>query len=1647
MKWCAFKLNDFYIVDENSAYGPLVANQLGLVTDRSLIYRFNKPKTFNCNHKGFIVGFGTRVAGECKLIKVFDENGNSHIFYGCINVNVVKKLVCAGQICRKCCISHLRKLGAISQIILIKNNTSRKHRNDNLLLKGNHPEYGIFNNAQYNYVMTAINRWCKNQSMYSNKPAHSNLYTRTSNHRNSKCCLNIQTSSEMSEQTNVAKRKLPKYSSEDTSPTEKRYPGERESDRSDDSKSEYASDEASISESVILGKYSPRGDTELISQVNNFCSEKGSKNLVRTNKSKIESRDKIKLEIKLSHSRNLLRFISGKIQVIANEENRLRGMDTTETGDASGQTLPDTSTENPRYAQNPPMNSGNLGATDVGREQGILREGEQTGAPGLHPTAPSTEVIRDTYGNLVPLGAVGLHPTAQSLMETEVQMQGAGIHIPEGPGEVVPRKYKGTKHDQDLYKSLQEMLEDDIMSGLLRPMTHSQKKVNKREAAAMINWAKHSLAEWKDESKERLREVFESFSGVNVRLEDRISAILMLVGQEIERMIDRTAAICTIPLSLIAREQIVCKRLAYDVKSLRIQNELFATELASITNQEREAIKLKFSKMGAMYDKPPEDIILVGGDPECPFNDQLHQTIRIEGTPYFSPQHYVLVKTAEFIGDEGAIEQLRNRTSREGLVVDMVMKFDPVKYGLKENELNQGYLGNFYKEAYKAKIRSHLTLAYDLAKFKGKQIGHATPCVISGIGRWKTDPLAWDASTWQLNVVGKVLEELVPLAQSIADSADRTLMGDKEAYGYQEIKEAHDKHQGMFFRKLNTIWQCGVDDLEMTRRVTSLKNAFEKKTVKERKDIQPIESQRPVKRAYIDNTVVQYGMGGNRTGVTTERLPPQQYSFQQLGFGARKEGLLGPGISVSASGQGPHPVPTQTGTASSISAPNLGTQASQYIQQQQVQYQIQQQQQQQTLNQQQQQQTGYTYSSYGDKSGAVPKQIFEQQKMGNTQQSWVGYIAEQAQTQNPNQTYMQVQQQHQQYGGNNMVQEATPQPQPLVQYPQMPYPHQQSVYQRGNGGARGYRGGGRNFGGRGASIRNRRAHTFVSPEIDNTPNLPREVAEKAKPRLILPPPLISTTKNYDTNKDAKTITVKSSLLRYQALGIDTAITQIEKLKTAGNTCKLNTYTNKYIIVDEIKDSTNRDMQLAVDIKPIEQEKFNLAKWVIQGGDGHGPTIPNTDPSEWDEVVFWIEKGGDQTKFYYNSMGAPEVKINGNNPCLLLKDRQEFLTTIGVEESMVQNLIQYPYRSMKPVSENQKGSYYIYEQCISGTMESTTDQVRAEIYAYTCEEEYNKRVSRDWAPKCERINEKWSSALTDTDATYNFEPKHMHLVEISNGKILLPKHDLRVMILGDSTVRGLSPHIAKASQKWLIGTNPSKAPEFAYFRTYDKLCHGLRLREHYYAFTAHGISGVEDLLIFKFQLEYADLIQVANSGKQNWEEIFERGLNHLILTLYGYILTARRKGCKSLIIICGPQPVTRSDVPGYTCGLNECDVIMKKLKLLETPIEGHYGDIPGFVRVFDVKTAMQNELSEANPHRRPPITLPWTQMINGYHLTEYGKHVVGRELSKFALPRVVKHMIRKDNHKWYLYEPKRLYISKRANDPIQGTTVLPMPNLF
>lgn len=52
-----------------------------------------------------------------------------------------------------------------------------------------------------------------------------------------------------------------------------------------------------------------------------------------------------------------------------------------------------------------------------------------------------------------------------------------------------------------MYETLNEMLEDDIMAGLMMPMTVSQKKMNKREAAALIVWYKYSVALWKEENE------------------------------------------------------------------------------------------------------------------------------------------------------------------------------------------------------------------------------------------------------------------------------------------------------------------------------------------------------------------------------------------------------------------------------------------------------------------------------------------------------------------------------------------------------------------------------------------------------------------------------------------------------------------------------------------------------------------------------------------------------------------------------------------------------------------------------------------------------------------------------------------------------------------------------------------------------------------------------------------------------------------------------------------------------------------------------------------------------------------------------------------------------------------------------------------
>lgn len=233
-------------------------------------------------------------------------------------------------------------------------------------------------------------------------------------------------------------------------------------------------------------------------------------------------------------------------------------------------------------------------------------------------------------------------------------------------GRVLDSARRGTvsstsSQDVSLYETLNEMLEDDILAGILQPMTHSQKKVDKREIVALVQWCKYSIAAWKDENKQAFRETIQKCASNQLRLEDKITEVLTLFQNEMEKQFDRMAAISAIPLSLVARDQLLVKRLAYDVKATRVSLDMVTNELASITVQEKEALKLKFLKMGAMYERPPTDTVLVGGDTDCPFNEMLHQTLRIERVSFLSPQHYALIKTAEFIGDDIALDKLRKR--------------------------------------------------------------------------------------------------------------------------------------------------------------------------------------------------------------------------------------------------------------------------------------------------------------------------------------------------------------------------------------------------------------------------------------------------------------------------------------------------------------------------------------------------------------------------------------------------------------------------------------------------------------------------------------------------------------------------------------------------------------------------------------------------------------------------------------------------------------------------------------------------------------------------------------------------------------------------------------------------------------------------
>lgn len=79
---------------------------------------WNIKKCSECQHKGMIVGFGTKFSTSTKILKVFDSYGNSNLIWGNAPLKLFSKATQSGHFCDKCLSAFSKKLGIKCKRIL-----------------------------------------------------------------------------------------------------------------------------------------------------------------------------------------------------------------------------------------------------------------------------------------------------------------------------------------------------------------------------------------------------------------------------------------------------------------------------------------------------------------------------------------------------------------------------------------------------------------------------------------------------------------------------------------------------------------------------------------------------------------------------------------------------------------------------------------------------------------------------------------------------------------------------------------------------------------------------------------------------------------------------------------------------------------------------------------------------------------------------------------------------------------------------------------------------------------------------------------------------------------------------------------------------------------------------------------------------------------------------------------------------------------------------------------------------------------------------------------------------------------------------------------------------------------------------------------
>lgn len=216
--------------------------------------------------------------------------------------------------------------------------------------------------------------------------------------------------------------------------------------------------------------------------------------------------------------------------------------------------------------------------------------------------------------------------------------------------------------------------------------------------------------------------------------------------------------------------------------------------------------------------------------------------------------------------------------------------------------------------------------------------------------------------------------------------------------------------------------------------------------------------------------------------------------------------------------------------------------------------------------------------------------------------------------------------------------------------------------------------------------------------------------------FVSPPPPTSDSDSA-TAQSKSDLMVNRSILRFQIQGMDQAIEEVKKQGIgSSNKARLYTYEAATIDLEYAFDGVfrlNKQYKFAID---VNTEDFDIAKWIIKGAEGIGPTHPDTDPRDWNELAHWYDKSDTSCK-----------KIDGNDT-VIVNDHRACLVTVGVDDRLQQKLIAYPYIDFHGVTIDATDDILRIECQPTNTAADIEHEMTFEIGTFRSGEIYKARLS-------------------------------------------------------------------------------------------------------------------------------------------------------------------------------------------------------------------------------------------------------------------------------------------------------------------------------